>query len=340
MKLLILRLAKLLGLFGIARQLTGKDLRILGYHAIWFLKGHFGDRLFMSAATFDARMEWLSKSPYKVLGLDQALERIRKGTLEKSCVVITIDDGWYGTYRYMLPVLERYALPATLYVYTGAVDSQRPLLNILVPALMKLSDFEVLELRKEGGASRRFRFTEPLERGQASDAFLQSLEVLDEDGVVSAVQQLALSLGFDYDTLVASRQFGFMTYEEIDDAAQRGLDIQLHSHSHRLEVEAPEKIESEIAVNRAKLSPFARGPLRHFCYPSGVHSPGMYGYLKRSGVLSATTVSTGLVSSNTEPYALKRILDGEGTTHIEFEAELSGFLELVRRTKRALKLPA
>jgi len=339
MKLLILRLARLLGLFGIARHLTGKDLRILGYHGIWFLNGHFGNRLFMSPATFDSRMEWLSRSPYRVLNLDQAIERISKGTLEKHCVVVTIDDGWYGTYRYMLPVLEKYGLAATLYVYTGAVDSQRPLLNILVPALMALSDCDVFEFRNEGSEPRQFRLTKPAERAQASDAFLQRLEVLDEEGVVSAVRQLALSLGFDYDTLIASRQFGFMTYEEIGDAAQRGLDIQLHSHSHRLEVAAPEKIESEIAVNRARLSPFVRAPLRHFCYPSGVHCPEMYAYLKRSGVLSATTVSAGLVSSDAELYALNRILDGEGTTQVEFEAELSGFIELVRRAKRVLKLP-
>ena len=111
MKLLILRLARLFGLFRIARRLTGKDLRILGYHGIWFLRGHFGNRLFMSAAEFDSRMKWLSKSPYKVLSLDQAIERISKGTLETQCVVVTIDDGWYGTYRYMLPALSGPLLP-------------------------------------------------------------------------------------------------------------------------------------------------------------------------------------------------------------------------------------
>jgi hypothetical protein len=56
-------------------------------------------------------------------------------------------------------------------------------------------------------------------------------------------------------------------------------------------------------------------------------------YLKACAVSSATTVEPGFVTKRSDPYALPRILDGESTTDLEFEAELCGFLELGRRLK-------
>jgi len=337
MKVLLLRTAKLLGLFAVARRMTRRELRILGYHGIWFLDDHYGDRLFMSPDKFDARMRWLSRSPYRVVPLDQAVEQVLLGRIEANSVVITIDDGWFGTYKYMLPALERHTLSATLYVYTGAVDSQRPLANVLLPALLELSRTDVLWFQVDGGTPCSFHLSEPAGRARAAAAILGCLKELEDVRAAAVMRKVASDLGFDYDAIVSSRQFGFMTYGEIEDACQRGLNIQLHSHSHRLNVQAPESIRDEVIMNKDRLAPHVHFPLRHFCYPSGVHCREMYGYLERSGVLSATTVIPGFVTPKSNRYALNRILDGESTSELEFEAELSGLLELFRGAGRRLK---
>ena len=52
--------------------------------------------------------------------------------------------------------------------------------------------------------------------------------------------------------------------------------------------------------------------------------------LKEFDLASATTCDTGLVAPGDSPYALRRFLDGESVSDIEFEAEISGFAGLLR----------
>ncbi|MBM3585043.1 MAG: hypothetical protein FJX36_11660 [Alphaproteobacteria bacterium] len=105
MKLALLRAAKAVGLFGLSRLLTRRSLRILCYHGVWLGEGTFGNYLFMRPETFRARMRLLASLGYPVLGLDEAVERLAAGTLPACATVITIDDGWYGTYRHMVDAL-------------------------------------------------------------------------------------------------------------------------------------------------------------------------------------------------------------------------------------------
>jgi len=49
------------------------------------------------------------------------------------------------------------------------------------------------------------------------------------------------------------------------------------------------------------------------------------------GIKSAVTCTSGVNDENTHPYKLKRFLDGENISQIEFEAEMCGFLEICRR---------
>jgi len=162
--------------------------------------------------------------------------------------------------------------------------------------------------------------------------------------------KLGNRLGVPYDEIVGGRVFSIMTADEIREAVRAGIDIQLHAHRHRLP-DDPEAARREIRENRAVLEPLVAQPppagnvaqappagsvalLRHFCYPSGVWNAGHFAALRDVGILSATTCEAGLNYAHTPPLALRRFLDGEQVSDIEFEAELSGFSELLRRVFR------
>ncbi len=335
MKNLILVLAKYSGLFWLSGLLTRNELRILAYHGTWFLDGHYGNHLFMSPEKFGARMAWLAGSKYRVIPLEEGVEGLGNGGFPPNAVVITIDDGWYGTYQHMVPRLAEHGLPATLYAYSGAIESQRPLYHILVPALIALTAVKSLELELDG--PHQFDLTDPANKAEAVEQISAALAQASDENARTLCRTLARKLGFDGDTILDSRQFSFMTFEELAATEQDGLDIQLHTHTHHLDVRTPETVASEVTINREKLAPYVHSNLQHFCYPSGVHSEAMYGYLQESGVRSATLVDTGLVRPESPPFALKRLLDGEQVSQLEFEAELSGFLELLRRAKSRLQ---
>jgi hypothetical protein len=115
----------------------------------------------------------------------------------------------------------------------------------------------------------------------------------------------------------------------------QGIDIQLHTHRHRLPLEQEGTVR-EIQENRGVLEPLVGKRLNHFCYPSGIWSEKHWPGLAETGVKSATTCDAGLNSHRNAPLALKRFLDSEDILGIEFEAEIYGFAEIVRRVKRWL----
>lgn len=331
MKKLVLIVAKYSGLFWLSGLLTRNELRILCYHGTWMLDGHYGNHLFISPGKFARRMAWLAGSKYRVIPLEEGVDRLSNGGFQPNSVVITIDDGWFGTYRDMVPSLSEHALPATLYAYTSPIETQRPLYHVLVPALITLSPVETLELELD--APRQFDLSDPKDRAKAVEQITTFLDEASEETAEALCRTLAEKLSLDGEAILASRQFSFMTFEELAAAERDGLDIQLHTHTHHLDVRTPETVASEVTTNREKLAPYVHSSLQHFCYPSGVHSEAMYGYLQENGVRSATLVDTGLVQRDSPPLALKRLLDGEQVSQLEFEAELSGFLDILRRAK-------
>src|SRR3546814_7355757 len=96
--LVILRVAKLTGLFALARLLTAGDLRILCYHGAALRdEHHFRPGLFMGKETFAARMALLARQGYPVIALDIAVAALPTGQWPRGATIVTIDDGWFGT---------------------------------------------------------------------------------------------------------------------------------------------------------------------------------------------------------------------------------------------------
>jgi hypothetical protein len=63
----------------------------------------------------------------------------------------------------------------------------------------------------------------------------------------------------------------------------------------------------------------------------------MWPWLTSLGIDSAVTCEPGFNYRQTSKLALKRFLDGAHIPQIEFEAELSGFNELIRPIKSGVK---
>jgi hypothetical protein len=96
---------------------------------------------------------------------------------------------------------------------------------------------------------------------------------------------------------------------------------------------------NEIRKNRTAITHLTGVEPTHFCYPSGEHSPLHPEWLARLGVVSATTCDLGLNGSDNSLLLLKRYLDSEYTSDIEFEAEITGVRELLRRMRSTLLAP-
>jgi peptidoglycan/xylan/chitin deacetylase (PgdA/CDA1 family) len=260
-------------------------------------------------------MTRLSRSGLPVLALGVAVERLADGSLPEAAVAITIDDGWVSTFTHALPILERYGLPATLYATTWYAGRALPVVNVAVDYLIAASGRSELD----------------------REVAIERIEALPVEERLEALRRFGAELGVD-EAWLELRQFNIMSIEELAEAQHRGLDVQLHTHRH-IDVSAEiDDLPGEIDENRAFLAGAAGdAPLTHFCYPSGTFHPRAPELLAARGIRSATLVTEGLNAPGTDPFALRRFLDGRSISDSEFDAYLSGALHCLEPL-RALRL--
>jgi hypothetical protein len=144
--------------------------------------------------------------------------------------------------------------------------------------------------------------------------------------------ELAGRLDIDYEALCARRVLHIMNAAELKELADAGVDLQLHTHRHRVKNQA-EMFLKEIEDNRRALAAVSAAETVHFCYPGGKHKPEFERVLRTAGVESATTCKSGLASRRSNRFFLPRVLDTSGTAQIEFEAWISGLAAWVPRRR-------
>jgi len=336
---LLFRISKALGLFGLARRLSPGGLRILCYHGVALENEHtFLPKMFVSAETFEKRLAFLARHRFPVLPLDEAVSRLRQGTLPPGATTITFDDGLYGTYRLAWPLLRRFSMPATVYVTSYYVAKRAPVFGLLVEYLFWRSRKPSLDLSGLGVPSPGMvTLTNPAAKARALDDIVEYGETrCSEQQRSTLARKLAERLGVDYDAVVGGRLFNLMTAEEIRELGAAGLDVQAHTHRHRFP--ADEAVaRMELADNRAFLEPLTGRRLEHFCYPSGSWSEQQWPWLTSAGFKTATTCEPGFNYRETPLLALGRFLDGEQISDLEFEAEMCGYKELMRRVRAGLR---
>lgn len=303
-------------------------LLILCYHGVSLEDEHlWNPELYMAAGLLRERFQMLKEMRANVIPLDQGVQALYAGSLPERSVAITFDDGSYDFHRLAWPLLREFGYPATVYLTTYYSDFNRPVFDVMCSYLLWKGRGQLLEfpealpspiLLDDNGRRvalskiRRLAFDRGLS-GREKDALLMSV---------------ATQLKIDYDRLCSKRILHLMTPHEVAAVARDGIDIQLHTHRHRVSIHR-EKFRREIQQNRERIAASSATVTRHFCYPGGFYLSEFAGWLRDCGVISATTCQPGLAYRKTNPLLLPRLVDHTNLSRIEFLAWITGLGSLL-----------
>lgn len=79
--------------------------------------------LCVTPSSFEKHLIFL-KENYNILPLSKLSERITNGTLEGNEAAITFDDGYQDNFKNALPLLEKYSIPATIFITTAMLGQK------------------------------------------------------------------------------------------------------------------------------------------------------------------------------------------------------------------------
>src|SRR5207253_1119998 len=120
-----------------------------------------------------------------------ALDHLEQG-FSGTVVAITFDDGYQDNYLNAFPVLDRYGLPATIFLTTGSLDSREPLWFEQLAQALKKTDRESIDL--EIDLPRRFWMRTQAERLDANGKIYEIMRSLSDSerhrGLAQILRQL------------------------------------------------------------------------------------------------------------------------------------------------------
>lgn len=73
---------------------------------------------------FEAQLKWLQDNNYTVIPLTEVVKYLQgtRNSLPPKSVVITVDDGWQSAYTYLFPIVRKYKIPVTLFIYPETIS--------------------------------------------------------------------------------------------------------------------------------------------------------------------------------------------------------------------------
>ena len=265
-----------------------------------------GDPFFpaISTALFEQEMRYLAKH-YKVVSLSDLLTRLEDGSPERT-LAITFDDGYLDNYENAFPVLQRYGLPATIFLTTGSVDSRLPLWFEQLAGAVKKTSLDHLDLELD--IPRRFWMRTTAERLDANGAIFSVLRGLPDKQRRDWLDVILRQLG----AVEADRdRYGKMlTWDQVRLMKSRGIDFGGHTVTHPFIARlTPEQVEWEVGECKRRIEDELQLPVASFAYPNGREEDfGKWNknVVRSAGYRAAVTTIWGLNYRSTDPMELRR----------------------------------
>lgn len=73
---------------------------------------------------FESQIKWLKDNGYTIIPLKDAVAYLegKRSSLPPKSIVITADDGWKSVFKYMYPIVKKYNIPITLFIYPETIS--------------------------------------------------------------------------------------------------------------------------------------------------------------------------------------------------------------------------
>lgn len=273
---------------------------ILIYHRINDQRDPFFPAL--PTKVFERQMAYIARR-YRVLTVEDLVERMRRAAVPRNALAITFDDGYRDNLTHAAPILARHGLPATIFLATGFIGATE------VPWW----DQVATALKTTGAVSfaapwgQRLPLASLGDRLHALHLTQRHLKALSDDEARACLETALEGLGVTDQRSFKNEMLG---WNDVHALVGLGFSIGAHTVRHPiLSRVSVERARDEIVGSRKAIeAACGRRPVA-FAYPNG--GPGDYTetitrLVHQAAFRCAVTTRMGLNTRNTSPWELRR----------------------------------
>jgi len=256
----------------------------------------------LSTASFERQMQFVARH-YRVVSLAEARQRLSQGGPAEPVIAITFDDGYEDNYRNAFPILQRYGLPATIFLTTGSIDSrERPWFEQLSLAI-KTTTQPSLDL--EIDVPRRMWMRTEAERLESKSRIIALLRELPDSQRREWVHRILETLG-----PMDSWGDTMLSWDQIRLMKQNGVDFGGHTVTHPFVSKlTPKDAAWEVSECKRRIEEELQAPVDQFAYPNGREGDfeaWNKEILQEVGYKTAVSTLWGVNYPSTDPMELRR----------------------------------
>jgi peptidoglycan/xylan/chitin deacetylase (PgdA/CDA1 family) len=282
----------------------------------------------LPVSSYVSQIRYLKKY-YRVLPLSQVAESLRtQQPLPTYTAVITFDDGLKNNKTVAFPLLKRYKLPATIFLATGFINTERLLWPDNLFIHFQETKCKVLDLRNDGLGKQYLRT--PKEKQAALCFIAERLKVLESSEkkrlysiIIKALGEPKLSSG--------ATDYHALSWSEVSEMYSTGL-ITFGGHTVNHEILSrlsDDSMRKEIRESCDSIQTKLIQDSICFAYPNGTEqdfNEYTKSILREEKILCGVTTIEGLNCRDEDLLALKRVCVGNDMTSHKFALVCAGFI--------------
>ncbi len=258
---------------------------------------------------FEQEMCFLAKH-HRVVSLGELLDHLDNDS-PKPVVSITFDDGYQDNYQNAFPILQRYGMPATIFLTTGGIDSHQPLWFEQLAGALKKTSREFVDL--EIDLPRRFWSRNVAEKLNANNQIFALLRRLSDSDRRQWLARILERLTVPKD---AEREGKMLTWDQIREMRGRGIEFGGHTVNHPFLSQLTRKQAVwEVSECKRRIEEEVQQRVDYFAYPNGRgedFAEWNKQVLAAAGYRAAVTTIWGMNHRATDRMALRRGQPWEG----------------------------
>jgi peptidoglycan/xylan/chitin deacetylase (PgdA/CDA1 family) len=313
----------------VRRKISKSQVAIIAYHRVspnndnWSLKPIRPDN-------FEKQIVYFRRN-YEILSLENLSTLIKEGKrLPEKGITITFDDGYRDNYIYAYPILKRYQIPATIFLTTGHISSDKLFWWDKIGYIVNHTRMRRLCLNDLGD------FPLPLgSKDLVVSKITEKLKRISEDRKTYLIEQLTKISKVDIPSGLA-KEF-ILSWNDIKEMTKNGINFGAHTVNHPILANLPiQQAQWEIIESKKNIEEELCKEIDTFSYPNGSYldfNSEIIDFIKENKFICSVSISPQkLVSLNDDLFALGRILANEDFNRLKME--LCGLLGDVERLMR------
>lgn len=301
-----------LGLPQIFRWINRHRVPVLMYHGVLPDGDPLAEDSWLQVKESEFRWQMAyMKEHYEVIHLSEALKQGSRSK-GKPRAVITFDDGYANNYYCALPILKEFQIPATIFVTTSHVDTDK----MFWWDRLRITLTPIVPLPKE---------------------WIEKLKTMKPSRIDSEINSTLEDRGLKSIT-VSPESYRCLTSVEIRSMIDDGL-IQIGSHTHChdiLERLDPEEVRTTLRNSTEKLREWGI-ETNLFAAPNGTYLDAQIPLIKAENFASCVSTYSDLWSCPSTPYRIPRCPVGRGADPAWFALLISGVIPFLRKIMRKEK---